>query len=91
MKVHKIISLAILLLALSAYTSAQQSISYSPNVKKVTVYTTAENTDLRLTQTATENFKQFGQPFETQVCVFVDPTKIFQEFLGIGGPAAGIA
>jgi glucosylceramidase len=85
MKVHKIISLAILLLALSIYTSAQQSISYSPNVKKVTVYTTAENTDFRLTQTVTENFKHFGQPFETQVCVFVDPTKTFQDFLGIGG------
>ncbi len=85
MKVCKMISLAFLLLTASLYAGAQQSISYEPKVKKVTVYTTAENTDFRLTQTATENFKQFGQPFETQVCVFVDPTKTFQDFLGIGG------
>src|SRR5437764_13930564 len=26
-----------------------------------------------------------GQPLETQVCVFVDPTKTFQTILGIGG------
>ena len=26
-----------------------------------------------------------GQPLETQVCVFVDPTRTFQTFLGIGG------
>lgn len=85
MKVCKMISLAFTLLAVSLSAVAQQSISYAPEVKKVTVFTTAENTDFRLTQTATENFKQFGQPFETQVCVFVDPTKTFQDFLGIGG------
>src|SRR4029078_866372 len=26
-----------------------------------------------------------GQPLETQICVFVDPAKTFQTFLGIGG------
>ena len=26
-----------------------------------------------------------GQPLETHVCVFVDPAKTFQTFLGIGG------
>ncbi|MEO8861183.1 MAG: glycoside hydrolase family 30 protein [Ginsengibacter sp.] len=26
-----------------------------------------------------------GQPFETQICVFVDPSKTFQSILGIGG------
>ncbi len=25
-----------------------------------------------------------GQPVETQICVFVDPTKQFQEYFGIG-------
>ncbi|MBA9077544.1 glycoside hydrolase family 30 protein [Rufibacter quisquiliarum] len=53
--------------------------------KQVTVYTTAQNTDHRLTQTETLQFKDFGQPLETQVCVFVDPAKTFQTMVGIGG------
>jgi|GEM_PF-3353235 len=53
--------------------------------QKITVYTTAENTPNRLTQTATLTFAPFGQPFETQPCIFVDPKKTFQTFLGIGG------
>src|SRR5215472_2690952 len=53
--------------------------------KKVTVYTTAEKTDHRLSATDAPTFKRMGQPLETQVCVFVDPTKTYQTFLGIGG------
>jgi glucosylceramidase len=53
--------------------------------KTITVYTTADSSDLRLTVTDTLQFKEMGQPFETQVCVFVDPTKTFQTLLGIGG------
>jgi glucosylceramidase len=56
-----------------------------PATKKVVVYTTAEGTDLRLTATETLTFVDFGQPLETQPCIFVDPTKTFQTFLGIGG------
>jgi glucosylceramidase len=52
--------------------------------KKVSVYTTAENTEHRLSATDTLAFKPMAQPLETQVCVFVDPTKTFQTFLGIG-------
>ena len=54
--------------------------------KKVTVYTTADTANYRLTLTDSSlKFSDFGQPLETQVCVFVDPTKTFQTFLGIGG------
>jgi len=53
--------------------------------KKVVVYTTADGTDLKLTQTETVPFVQFGQPLETQPCVFVDAAKTFQTFIGIGG------
>jgi glucosylceramidase len=53
--------------------------------KNVAVYTTAQNTNLRLTATDTLTFKHLGQPLETQVCVFVDPTETFQTHLGIGG------
>ena len=52
---------------------------------EVKVYTTADNTDYRLSATGTLVFKQFGQPLETQICVFVDPAKRFQTILGVGG------
>ena len=58
---------------------------YSVDGKKVLVYTTADSTDLRLTVTDTLSFKELKQPVETQVCIFVDPDKKFQTFLGIGG------
>jgi glucosylceramidase len=54
--------------------------------KTVTVYTTAKNTNFRITKTDSGlKFSDFGQPLETQVCVFVDPTHSFQTILGIGG------
>jgi glucosylceramidase len=37
---------------------------------EITVYTTAENTDFKLTQTASINFVAAGQPLETQISVF---------------------
>lgn len=66
--------------------SASIKTAYSVDGKKVTVYTTADSTDLRLSLTDSSlQFTDFGQPMETQVCVFVDPTKTFQTMLGIGG------
>ncbi len=60
--------------------------AYSQNQKTVTVYTTANNTNFRITKTDSGlKFSDFGQPLETQVCVFVDPTHSFQTLLGIGG------
>ena len=53
--------------------------------KKVTVYTTAENTDLRISANGMLDFKPMPQPLETQICVFVEPKRTFQTFLGIGG------
>ena len=53
--------------------------------RQVAVYTTAANTNLRISPTATAPFKHVGQPKETQICVFVDPARQFQTFLGIGG------
>src|SRR5437868_2544124 len=53
--------------------------------RPVIVYTTAENTSYRLSTTDTLHFTHFGQPLETQVCVFVDPNHTFQTMLGIGG------
>ncbi|MFL6229263.1 MAG: glycoside hydrolase family 30 protein [Pyrinomonadaceae bacterium] len=53
--------------------------------RKVDVYTTAANTDYRISATDAATFKPLGQPLETQVCVFVDPAKTFQTHIGIGG------
>jgi len=53
--------------------------------KRVIVYTTADSTNLRLNVTDTLNFRELIQPVETQVCVFANPDKTFQTFLGIGG------
>ena len=58
---------------------------FSVENKQVKVYTTAEKSDLRITANGTAEFKQMGQPLETQICVFVDPSKTYQTFLGIGG------
>jgi len=53
--------------------------------RTIAVYTTADNTDYRLSATETLAFKPMGQPLETQICVFVDPSKRAQTILGIGG------
>lgn len=49
------------------------------------VFTTAKDTDLRLTPTGTHAFGPAVQPPESEIAVFVNPEKRFQEFLGIGG------
>ncbi len=58
--------------------------SFSTEGKKVIVYTTADSSNYRLTVTDTLEFKEKGQPFENEVTVFVDPSKTFQTFFGIG-------
>jgi glucosylceramidase len=63
--------------------AAQRRFSFEG--RKVTVYTTAANTDYRISPTAAPSFKRMGQPLETQVCVFVDPSRTYQTMLGIGG------
>jgi glucosylceramidase len=66
-------------------TATTASPAFSTEGKKVIVYTTADSSNLRLAVTDTVEFKDMGQPKETQICVFVDPGKIFQTYLGIGG------
>ena len=71
----------ILLLVCAHFAWSQKQITPS----SVQVYTTAKETNERLSASATALFAPAGQPFETQICVFVDPTKKFQTFMGIGG------
>ena len=72
-------------LAFTAVISGNAQQSYSALDKKVLVYTTADNTDYRISLTDTLHFAHMGQPVETQVCVFVDPRQKFQTLIGIGG------
>ena len=51
----------------------------------ITVYTTAEKTEYRLTRTEANPFVPSVQPLETEICIFVNSQKTFQTFLGIGG------
>src|SRR6185503_17805847 len=73
-----------LLPAASAQPSGVSEPPLSGVSRKITVYTTAEKSNHRLSETETLTFKHLGQPLETQVCVFVDPGKVFQTILGFG-------
>ena len=75
MKQYFIYSLFCLLLIQTGYSQTNP----------VTVYTTAENTNYRLTKTDNLQFTDFGQPAEGQVVIIVDATHTYQTMLGIGG------
>jgi glucosylceramidase len=64
---------------------SQTARPFSVAGKEVKVYTTADQTDHRISLTDNLSFKSVGQPKETQICVFVDPARQFQTFLGVGG------
>jgi glucosylceramidase len=59
--------------------------SFSTLGKKISIFTTASNTDLRLTSTGVKEFNDAKQPLESEISIFVNPNKTFQSFLGIGG------
>ena len=76
-----------LLFLLTDTVSAQQRSTgnrFSTIGKKIIVYTTADSTGYRITPTDTLVFKEKGQPTEGEITIFVDPSKLFQTFVGIG-------
>ncbi|MFV5694763.1 glycoside hydrolase family 30 protein [Flavobacterium sp. LB3P122] len=77
--------LAVSFLALAQQKSKIQSKPFSTKDKTVIVYTTADSTKSRLTQTDKLTFTASKQPLEYEVSVFVEPKKTFQTFMGIGG------
>lgn len=77
--------LAVSFIAFSQQKSKIPTKVFSTKDKIVTVYTTADSTKLRLTQTDKLVFVASKQPLETEISVFVEPTKTFQTLLGIGG------
>ena len=85
----KTITTALLSFAIIAIGQNKKSVNTTPFTvknKAVTVYTSADSTNLRLIKTDSNlKFTELKQPLETQICVFVNPDKKFQTFLGIGG------
>jgi len=84
-------SIAILLSLLSVSVFSQTVVNVSDKqifqgvAKNVTIYSSANNTNERLTETKKIDFTKATQPVETEFSVFVNPHKTFQSILGIGG------
>jgi glucosylceramidase len=91
LKKYKVIGLLLLIVACSNSKNKEENKTeptfFEENYKgqKLEVYTTAENTRLRLTKTSEQIFKKKVQPLETEIAIFVNPKKTFQKYLGIGG------
>jgi glucosylceramidase len=82
--------LTILFLIATSFVYSQKKIQtkplpFSTKNKTVTVYTSADSTNLRLSKTDNLTFQELKQPLETQTCIFVNPDKKYQTFVGIGG------
>lgn len=76
----------LILLASGSVLWGQNRKPFATDGRQVTVYTTAEKTNQRLSaEKATLSFSELKQPLETQISVFVDPNKTFQTVMGIGG------
>jgi glucosylceramidase len=56
----------------------------SDRYNKAAIYTTAQNTDLRLAYSGNIVFMPITQPNEADICVFVEPHKFFQTIVGFG-------
>src|ERR1700712_701658 len=72
-------------LLIAGVANAQQAQPFSAKNKTVKVYVTEKGTDNRIAKTETLHFEDKPQPVETEVAVFVDPSKKFQTMVGIGG------
>lgn len=86
----KKISLFILLIVLVSCSNQKTQKSGSVNNfqiegKNVTIYTTADSTDYRLTQTDKLEFSKLENTSERETYIFADPSLTFQTMLGIGG------
>ncbi|MCW4468090.1 glycosyl hydrolase [Flavobacterium sp. MFBS3-15] len=82
---NRLLGLSLLSLLSFSALGQQAKNSYPAVGNTVKVYTTAEKTQLRLSQSADLTFTDSKQPLETEFSVFVEPDKTFQTILGIGG------
>jgi len=76
------------LLTASPYLLAAQDSKatvFSTEGKHISVYTTAKDTNQRLSLTDTLSFGPGSQPLESEISIFVNPQTRYQHLLGIGG------
>ncbi len=66
-------------------TESAEKYSFIGKDRKIEVYTSAQDSELKLTKTADISFEIAQQALETDNSVFVNPNKSFQTLLGIGG------
>ncbi|WP_343613618.1 glycoside hydrolase family 30 protein [Flavobacterium sp.] len=87
--INRIILIPILILqitcCLAQKTTKTTNASKPKNNAKITVYTTAENTDLRLSSSNNLISKSSSQQKKSTVTITLDTEKTDQTFLGIGG------
>jgi glucosylceramidase len=84
----EIVTLTLIFVSFFVYSQQKKKIESKPFStigRSISVFTTAENSNLRLSKTDNLKFSELKQPTERQICVFVNPQKTFQTFLGIGG------
>ena len=84
----KIVTSTFLIVSLSVFPQQKvksQVETFSKTDKTIAVFTSADSTNLRLTLTDNLKFSELKQPIEKETYIFVDPSKTFQTFLGIGG------
>ena len=87
-RIHfKIIQFVVLFFIKIVMVNAQENVSKIEGLNKkiISVYTTAKDSDLKLALTKQSTFESSSQPTESEISIFVNPNKTFQEFLGIGG------
>ena len=80
-----IICLCICFSVFAQQKNQKQQKKYTTANKKIKVYTTAEKSNLKLTLTDNLVFSSATQPLEIETSIFVEPSKKFQTFMGIGG------
>lgn len=86
-KTIKIFILSFLLFLLPTINFGQtvKRKQFSVAGKTILIYTTAENTDQRLSPSTPRKFVEKRQPTEGEISIFVNPNKTDQTFFGIGG------
>ncbi len=85
MRFEKLLLLSLIISYCLFGKAEQNSLSKTFKEIRATVYTTAKDTNLRLSKTGTLQFSQATQPFENEVSIFINPKRSFQTFWGIGG------
>jgi glucosylceramidase len=89
--IKKLASLLVMVSILASCTTGkkedQKTVTTAPKkqISTARYFLTAKNTPDRLADKGSISFESLGQPFENDPVILIDPTKTFQEFIGIGG------